>query len=357
MKYTIAVAAIATFLPQYRQGLREKPFRATFVAKMSPPRPKHVRGGLLALTRRVPRNAVEKSMFRHISRFSTRPLPRRTWGGFWFWSDLASAGEYRLQQHARSAACRVLDGGDRLVFSGSYSECTAALDRLGTLADPRPTVVLLHGLAGSRGVMAPLERHLRNTGYNTFNFAYPSTLIPIERAAQALRSVLDSLPPCVPIHLVGHSLGGIVIRAALAEPVRVRLGRVVFLGTPHQGSELAARLAGNVLFRSYFGPAGQQLVAAASCYSRNLAAPPVPFGIIAGGRGNRFGFNPFLPGDNDGTVTVASTQLDGAADFLLIRRIHRFMPCAAETLAAVEHFLAAGCFRKSTATGSADCSL
>ena len=54
----------------------------------------------------------------------------------------------------------------------------------------------------------------------------------------------------------------------------------------------------------------------------NLAVPQFEFGIIAGGLGNSVGFNPFLPGDDDGVVPVQSTRLAGAADFLVVPVTH-----------------------------------
>ena len=72
--------------------------------------------------------------------------------------------------------------------------------------------------------------------------------------------------------------------------------------------------------------------------------PQCPFGIIAGGIGNSVGFNPLLPGDNDGTVTLESTKLDGAADFLRVPYMHFFIQMMPRTLRATETFLASGRF-------------
>jgi hypothetical protein len=56
-----------------------------------------------------------------------------------------------------------------------------------------------------------------------------------------------------------------------------------------------------------------------------LLTPPLEFGIIAGGRGNDKGYNPFVPGDNDAVVSVESTRLDGASDFRVLPLMHTFM--------------------------------
>ncbi|MEZ5950005.1 MAG: hypothetical protein R3C12_12485 [Planctomycetaceae bacterium] len=71
----------------------------------------------------------------------------------------------------------------------------------------------------------------------------------------------------------------------------------------------------------------------------------MPFGIIAGGRGGHtWGFNPLLPGDDDGTVTVASTRLDGASDFLLVPTLHMGLMRYPVAMQAIVNFLDKGRF-------------
>jgi hypothetical protein len=53
-----------------------------------------------------------------------------------------------------------------------------------------------------------------------------------------------------------------------------------------------------------------------------IAIPNIPFAIIAGGKGDEAGFNPLLPGDDDGTVSVAETRLEGAKAFMVLPRLH-----------------------------------
>ena len=63
-----------------------------------------------------------------------------------------------------------------------------------------------------------------------------------------------------PIHFVGHSMGGLLTRVYLARYRPARLGRVVMLGTPNGGSELADLLKGLAIYRAFYGPAGLQTV-------------------------------------------------------------------------------------------------
>jgi hypothetical protein len=77
---------------------------------------------------------------------------------------------------------------------------------------------------------------------------------------------------------------------------------------------------------------------------KSLPTPDFEFGIVVGGKGDDKGFNRLLPGDDDGTVTVASARLPGAADFLRIPKIHAFLMSDATVISAVQHFLEHGRF-------------
>ena len=154
------------------------------------------------------------------------------------------------------------------------------------------------------------------------------------------------------IHLVGHSLGNIVIRRYLAgddspsggwrpDP---RIARIVMIAPPNHGSITASRLADNYLFQKVFGEAGQQLGANWRDLEGRLATPATEFGIIAGGYGNRFGLNPFLPGDDDGRITVEGTRLAGASDFLVVPAVHELVANDPRVFDYTLRFLTAGYF-------------
>jgi hypothetical protein len=75
-----------------------------------------------------------------------------------------------------------------------------------------------------------------------------------------------------------------------------------------------------------------------------LGTPSFEFGIIAGGRGNENGYNPWLPGDDDGIVSVESTRLAGAADFLLLPLNHAELRSDDKVLECTLRFLQHGYF-------------
>ena len=76
----------------------------------------------------------------------------------------------------------------------------------------------------------------------------------------------------------------------------------------------------------------------------DLPSLDAPFGIIAGGKGDGEGYNPLIDGDDDGTVAVPETRLEGALDFLLVDSLHSFVHTDDQSIDAVLNFLQNGCF-------------
>jgi hypothetical protein len=148
------------------------------------------------------------------------------------------------------------------------------------------------------------------------------------------------------VDVVTHSMGGIVLRAAAASgavPPPI-IHRVVMLAPPNHGSELADRLKDYRIYRFALGPAGQQIGTGEHSVPMRLPPPPFEVGIVAGRRGT----NPFsarvLGDENDGTVTVASTQLEGMRDLAIVDRGHTFIMWAPDVLAHIFSFLETGRF-------------
>lgn len=217
------------------------------------------------------------------------------------------------------------------------------------LAAPSPAaprdepVVLLHGLARGPASMAPLARALRDAGYPVCNVAYPSRRGAI--ATLARDHVAPALRRCFPgyagpLHFVTHSLGGLVVRE-LAASGQVRAGRVVMLGPPNHGSEVVAVLGDQWWYRQGAGPAGQELRPRADDAG---APPPFELGVIAGNRSLNPVLSRWLPGPDDGKVTVASARLAGMRDFLVLPVSHPLLMRDREVQRQTLHFLAQGRF-------------
>jgi len=205
-------------------------------------------------------------------------------------------------------------------------------------------VVLLHGLASFPVSMALLERVLEKEGYAVRNLGYTSTRGSVNDAAARVMQEVRDLSPDITVHFVAHSMGNIVIRRMLNEAIP-NLGRMVMIAPPNKGSLLAQQLKDLGVFRWIFGPAGQQLSSDNASFFDSLPSPPCEFGIIAGGKGDGKGYNPFLPGDDDGTITVESTMLEGASDFILLKATHTLILFLKETAEQTVCFLKYGRFK------------
>lgn len=270
----------------------------------------------------------------------------RTMGGRQFWGDLHFFRGWRIQHNVLLGQHRLLDPEDRRFISGSLEECHEELQRvIKERSLPRMTgraVILIHGIGRSSKSFGSMAQALTNDDYTVVGFDYPSTRVPIQKSADYLHSVIKSLDGIDSIDVVCHSMGGLLLRAYLQEHTEPRFHRAVMLGVPNKGAQMADLLKRNPLFRAILGPAGQQLVTDPGGVASQLPTPDFPFAVVAGGRAAAKGYNPILPGDNDSTVTVASTRLPGAADFILLPVIHSFLMNDKRSVEVTRHFLKHG---------------
>jgi len=272
-----------------------------------------------------------------------------TLGGSQFWTDVAWDADWKVQQHTWTGHGRLLDPRGVRRAWGAVDACTARLGEVAHLdhdaAEPtRPFVVLLHGLGRSHRSLGALERRLENEGYEVLAFEYASTRGTIEVHAKALAELLAGLPEPREVSFVTHSLGGVVLRELTRDPEaewrsRHRLGRAVTLAAPHGGAAIAARTARCTPLAWILGPAYRAL---ADGSAAALPAPDLEFATIAGARGDGGGWNPWVPGDDDGLVALDEARLDGASDHLVLRVAHTFILSDPRALDAVCAFLRVG---------------
>ena len=208
-------------------------------------------------------------------------------------------------------------------------------------------VILLHGLARSGDAMKPLESRLVEAGYTVRNLTYPSTeLSPDELDAYLHAEVVACCREAPRLHFVTHSLGGILVRAYLARHETPNLGRVVMLAPPNRGSEIVDVLGSSAPFRWTLGPTAGQLGTDSESLPNRLPPPDFEVGIIAGTRS----INPLgaflVPGEDDGTVSVASTKLDGMTDFITLPVSHTFIMYSDDAAEQTLAFLRTGRFRR-----------
>jgi pimeloyl-ACP methyl ester carboxylesterase len=186
-------------------------------------------------------------------------------------------------------------------------------------------VVLLHGIAVGSWSLKKLERALSRRGFATLNLGYASRKKPLEALADDIHRPIAEFADELdgPLHFVGHSMGGLLARLYVAKYRPSRLGRVVLLGTPNGGSELADLLEPLSIYRWFFGPAGVQLTTHPETALASLPAPDCPVGIVAGSRSIYPISSLFiLPRPNDGRVSVESAKLADMADHTIVRATH-----------------------------------
>jgi pimeloyl-ACP methyl ester carboxylesterase len=210
-------------------------------------------------------------------------------------------------------------------------------------------VVLLHGISRTALSFRKMQLALERAGFTTLNLDYLSRSKALEALAEdihpAIQRFADSIDTSV--HFVGHSMGGLLARVYIARHRPKRLGRVVMLGTPNGGSEIADRLKNFGAFRAFFGPAGQQLGTQRSAVD-DAMLPPIdyPVGVIAGNRSIDPVAGTMLPKPHDGRVSVANTRLDGMADHIIVETSHPWLVRNGLAIEQTITFVRDGSFRR-----------
>jgi len=203
------------------------------------------------------------------------------------------------------------------------------------LAPENDVVVLVHGLGGSRLDMWPLGRRLKRLGYSVRNWGYRSVGQRIETHAGRLGNDLMAICADMPngkIHLVTHSMGGIIARTMFANHNFDNLGRVVMLAPPHQGSHVARKL---VPYIGWLTPSLQQLSDTEDSYVNQL---PNSFQL----KGIEFGI---VEATKDRVIIQGGVLLDGYRDYGRVEGHHGIMPWYPQAIQLAEDFLVHGSFR------------
>ncbi len=208
------------------------------------------------------------------------------------------------------------------------------------------TIVFLHGLGRTWISMEWLARQARKRRYAVVNHGYRSRRHSIAEHAAQLRVVVGAITGNGRIHFITHSMGGIVVRAMLANTSArpERLGRVVMLSPPNQGSELVDSMAGNPIYRAVLGAAGSELGTGPDSTPNRLGPVDFDVGVITGDRNLEPFPSRLFPGPADGKVSVARAQVEGMRDFHVVRRTHTFIMYGADVAEAAFHFLECGRF-------------
>lgn len=203
-----------------------------------------------------------------------------------------------------------------LSYSFSYS----------AFANEGNPLVCIHGMFGAPWNMKYVAQTFKDAGMQVTNWGYKSREKKIEGHAadlvQDLRQIAEQRPGC-PIHFVTHSMGGLILRAAISHPDcpdEAKMGKAVLIAPPNQGA-----IWGRILERFSLAKkiakkeAGLQLMTEKDFEHLGTFPPSMQVLVIAG----NLNCNPFLKGDNDGTVVVSETYLTSAHEHVTIKAEHK----------------------------------
>jgi pimeloyl-ACP methyl ester carboxylesterase len=278
-------------------------------------------------------------------------------------------------------------GLSRVLNPAAYAD-TAILCRLQPFDPARTPVIFVHGLQETGASWIPMMASLRDDRwirehYQFWYFSYPSGY-PYPYAAALLRQDLDGITRAFPNHkrmvLIGHSMGGLICRLMItdagdkiwraffaAPPAKTPLAsdtrkvleeafvfnhrtdiqRIIFISTPHRGSDLASNWIGRIgaglvrtprLFTSTYAAAKPLLIADPAARPLNrmpnsvdtlepndrfvetvnkLPIARIPYHSIMGDRGRGD-----TPNSSDGVVPYWSSHLPGAQSELIVNSDH-----------------------------------
>ncbi|MGO9950555.1 MAG: esterase/lipase family protein [Steroidobacteraceae bacterium] len=207
-------------------------------------------------------------------------------------------------------------------------------------------VVYVHGLwlsGNEAGIL--LRRLARQLNAKTRAFSYASMTSSISDSARALATFLGEQRADT-LHLVGHSLGGLVILKLFenGEDAQLPPGRIVLLGSPLNGSRAAQNLARLPFGRKIMGRGVREELLTER---QRRWTGQRELGVIAGsveiGLGRLVGVH---GAPSDGTIFVEETRLPGILEHLVLRVSHTALPWSSTVARQTAAFLSDGNFMR-----------
>jgi pimeloyl-ACP methyl ester carboxylesterase len=212
----------------------------------------------------------------------------------------------------------------------------------------RTVVVYVHGLwlsGNEAGIL--LRRLARQLNAKTRAFSYPSMTSSISESAQELATFLrEQRADTDTLHLVGHSLGGLVILKLFEnwEGAQLPPGRIVLLGSPLNGSRAAQNLARLPFGRKILGRGVHEELLTER---QRRWTGQRELGVIAGSVGIGLGRLVGVRGaPSDGTIFVEETRLPGVLEHLVLRVSHTALPFSSTVARQTAAFLSDGSFMR-----------
>lgn len=216
--------------------------------------------------------------------------------------------------------------------------------------EAKECVAMIHGLGRSPKSFFFTKLYLMRAGYRVVSPWYPSTKKDIESLASEVEKQINvECSDMEKIHIVTHSLWGIITRYMFEEKDIEKIGNIVMLAPPNKWSDIVDTFKNYAWFEWINGPTGITLGTAPTDLPQKLPSTiqdPVSVGIIAGS----ISFNPLysylIPGEDDGKVSIESSKLDDAIAHIVIPSSHTFIMNHPLALVQIHHFLQFWAFDK-----------
>ncbi|NGX51478.1 MAG: hypothetical protein K1060chlam2_01344 [Chlamydiae bacterium] len=211
----------------------------------------------------------------------------------------------------------------------------------GIFAGEEGRIICIHGFMRTHRNMSRIEGAFQKEGREVINWEYASRSKTIEEHGADLVMMLQEAAaerPEEPIHFITHSLGGIIVRAALNHPdcpMEAKIGKAVLIAPPNQGSIFARKCKRFPLFRRMMGEyAGLELMNTPNFEDIGQFPSSKEVLIIAG----KLGFNPFIEGRNDGKVAVEETLLTTPHNHHIVSAGHSWICYSSEVIRLAKAF-------------------
>lgn len=198
--------------------------------------------------------------------------------------------------------------------------------------------ILVHGMGRTPAAMLVLAARLRAAGLRPDLFAYSAALEGWEGCVRRLAAFIERRAAGTDFVLVGHSLGTVLIRAALPRLARPPLG-CFLLAPPTRACLAARRMAPRRLYKWVTGEMGQRL--ASPDFMEALPVPLVPTRIYAGTGGPRGRLALFGDAPNDGVLGLEETRLPGIP-LRTVPSLHTFIMNSREVAGDIAAFVRTG---------------
>lgn len=208
-------------------------------------------------------------------------------------------------------------------------------------------VILLHGLARTSASMKLMQSELESAGFVVANIDYPSREKTVQQLATP--TLNKGVQRCEKqgaklVHVVTHSMGGILFRQYVSEHGADKFTRTVMLAPPNQGSQVVDEMRDLPGFKFLNGPAGLQLGTDVASLPSKLGPAISDVAVIAGTFSINIYLSTHLPDPDDGKVSVESTRLEGMCAHLQVDVSHPYIMKDAKVIDEVKSYLTTGKF-------------